>query len=114
MARQALLATIIGIGVWMGVSIGFAVSVPAETGRADELEAPKALKAGGEIIDVDIGHAAPFVTDFDADGLDDLLVGQFGNGQLRMYRNVGTPTKPRYERFEWFRVGGTLGAIPSG
>ncbi len=105
MARNALLAAVVGLGVWIGL---------AGTGRAGDLEPPKALEADGQIIDVDIGHAAPFVADFDADGLDDLLVGQFGNGQLRIYRNVGRPKKPRYKRFEWLRVGGTLASVPSG
>ena len=43
---------------------------------------PVRLEAAGKPIDTEIGHAAPFVCDFDGDGLKDLLVGQFGDGIL--------------------------------
>ncbi len=36
---------------------------------------PVRLEAGGKVIDTDIGRAAPFVGDFDGDGVNDLLVG---------------------------------------
>ena len=55
-------------------------SVGAQT---HEFEKPYRIFADGKAIDTDIGHAAPLVTDFDGDGLDDLLVGQFGDGHLR-------------------------------
>ena len=42
--------------------------------RADELAAPVRLKAGGEWIDTDVGHAAPYFADFDGDGLADLYL----------------------------------------
>ena len=37
-----------------------------------ELAAPGRLEAGGKPIDTDVGHAAPFVGDFDGDGVHDL------------------------------------------
>lgn len=77
-------------------------------------EPPFRASAGGESIDVEIGHAAPLYTDFDGDGVSDLLVGQFGNGRLRIYRNLGTLGAPRFEHFEWFRAGEAFGTIPSG
>jgi hypothetical protein len=68
---------------WVGVSVGLATS--------DELALPVRLEADGRPIDTDVGHAAPFVTDFDGDGVQDLLVGQFGSGLLWFYRNEGAP-----------------------
>src|SRR5918911_2470934 len=64
-------------------------------GPAGELEAPVRLHAAGKPIDTAVGHAAPFVGDFDGDGVKDLLVGQFGDGILWVYRNEGTNDRPR-------------------
>ena len=79
-----------------------------------ELEQPFAVKAGDAPIDVTIGHAAPFFADVDGDGLEDLLVGQFGQGQLRIYKNVGRAGAPAFGEFEWFQAGGDVGKVPSG
>jgi hypothetical protein len=79
-----------------------------------ELEPPVRVLSGGEPIDVDIGHAAPYWYDFDGDGLPDLLVGQFGEGKLRIYRNVGTLKEPRFDGFEWFMAGGDVARVPTG
>src|SRR5438067_2281892 len=40
--------------------------------------APKKVMDGEGALDVDVGHAAPLVVDWDGDGKKDLLVGQFG------------------------------------
>ncbi len=78
---------------------------------AQEFNAPVKLKAGDKIISVDVGHAHPAFADFDGDGLRDLLVGQYGGGQLRIYRNVGTASAPRFDRFSWFQAGGKAGRV---
>ena len=68
----------------------FALGAPAfAQERAPDLAAPVTLTAAGQEIDVDGGHAAPFVHDIDGDGKKDLLVGQFEGGILRVYRNEG-------------------------
>ena len=85
-----------------------------ETAAPGELADPVVLEADGQSIDVEVGHAHPFVADFDGDGVRDLLVGQFGNGKLRIYRNGGTDAEPRFEEFTWFRAGGKLGTVPAG
>jgi hypothetical protein len=79
-----------------------------------ELAAPVRIEAGGEPINVDIGHAAPHYADFDGDKVLDLLVGQFGEGKLRVYRNLGTDAEPKFGDVSWFEAGGELGTVPSG
>lgn len=77
---------------------------------ADLFHPPRKVMAGDKPLDVKrTGHSAPFVGDFDGDGLEDLLVGQFHEGKMRIYRNIGDSQKPKYENFEWFS-----GKVPSG
>ena len=83
-------------------------------GLSPELEPPVRLEAAGKPIDTDIGHAAPFVCDFDGDGLKDLLVGQFGGGILWIYRNEGTNTEPKLAAGVKFKGGAEDGTVPSG
>lgn len=89
------------------------VTAPATAGDG-LFEPPVRLEAAGDLIDTDIGHAAPFIHDIDGDGADDLLVGQFGEGKLRIYRNVGTNDDAKYTAHEWFKADHEYGTVPSG
>ena len=84
------------------------------TDLSNDLEPPVRLEAAGKPIDTDIGHAAPFVCDFDGDGIKDLLVGQFGEGILWIYRNEGTSTQPKLAAGVKFKDGKEDGRVPSG
>ncbi len=94
----------------------------AGTSLGDEKFAAEVrVEAAGAPIDVaGFRGAAPFVGDFDGDGLNDLLVGQDEMGldgqdelgRLRIYRNVGSRKEPRFEDFEWFLVNGKVAEIP--
>lgn len=81
--------------------------------QAQELEAPIRLEAAGGPIDTDVGHAHPFLYDFDHKGKPDLLVGQFGGGKLRIYKNVGTARAPKFGDLRWFEAGGELATVPA-
>ena len=93
--------------------IGMMASI-ATTSAAVELAAPFPVQAGGKPIDVTSGHAAPWVMDFDGDGLTDLVVGQFDDCKLRIYRNKGTKSEAKYDAFGWFRAGTSEVKLPGG
>ena len=79
-----------------------------------ELQQPFRVMAGEQPIDVEVGHAAPFLADVDGDGVKDLLVGQFGEGKLRIYKNIGTKIEPKFDKFTWFKAGAEVGKVPAG
>jgi hypothetical protein len=92
------------------LSVGPPVAAPALAG---DLLPPVRLQAAGKPIDTDFGHAAPFVADFDGDGVRDLLVGQMGDGVLWVYRNDGTNANPRYAAGVLFKDGAADGRVPT-
>jgi hypothetical protein len=100
--------------IFVVVTLALSAAPPAGELAAD-LDGPVQIMADEKPIDVQRdGHSAPFVGDFDGDGVNDLLVGEFQDGRLRIYRNLGTKAQPRFDQYEWFRAGAELGKIPSG
>ena len=99
----------LSVAVLLGAPVGADKTAPKPA-----LAAPAAVLAAGKPIDVDVGHAAPFFADLLGEGKPQLLVGQFGDGKLRVYRNTGTARAPRFDKFEWFQAGGDAGKVPSG
>ena len=97
-----------------GLAALMALPMAVAGDAATELAEPVRLLAGDKPIDVEVGHAAPFLVDFDGDGTRDLLVGQFGGGKLRVFRNLGTNEDARYDQFEWFQAGDAEGKVPGG
>jgi hypothetical protein len=97
---------------WLWAWLG--LLTPAADGASAELAAPVRLEAAGKLIDTEIGHAAPFVGDFDGDKVNDLLVGQFGSGILWIYRNEGTNERPRLAAGVKFKGESEEGRVPTG
>jgi len=88
---------------------------PRPAGLAADLKPPVHVLAGGKPVDVErSAHAAPFVGDIDGDGIPDLLVGQYHDGALRVYRGTGATGERKFSAFEWFRVGGEMARVPEG
>ena len=100
-------------------------------GEPPRFAPPMPIRAGDGPIDVTTGHAAPYLLDFDGDGVRDLLVGEFGAepfvgettgaagpghpwvaGKLRVYVNHGTDREPRYEDFTYVQAGGRDAQVP--
>ncbi len=81
---------------------------------ARELLPPVRIEAAGKPIDTAIGHAAPCMVDFDGDGVKDLLVGQFGDGILWIYHNIGTNEHPKFAAGIKFKEGKKNGQVPTG
>ncbi|MFC1529243.1 hypothetical protein ACFL6R_00830 [Gemmatimonadota bacterium] len=88
---------------------GFCLACTFPVQQTSDLEAPFQVQANGTPIDVDYGHAAPSFVDWDGDGIKDLLVGQFDECKLRIYRNVGTEAAPGFDHYTYFH-----GSVPGG
>lgn len=71
------------------------------------------LDASGKPIDVG-SYAAPLLVDWNGDGLEDLLVGQFDGGRIRFYPSSGAPGEPVFDEFQYLRDGGALLSVPYG
>lgn len=95
---------------------GFAGSVVSAFEKLDsDLQGPVKVVASGRPIDVEReGHAAPFFADFDGDGKRDLLVGQYSEGNVRVYRNLGADDEPAFESFAFVRADDVLASVPYG
>jgi hypothetical protein len=97
---------------WLGAA---AVVAPLSLFAASELGTPFRVEVGGKPLDVDRpGHAAPFVADFDGDGIPDLLVGQFNEGKLRIFRNQGKSGEHKFTTSVFFKAGGADARVPAG
>jgi len=98
------------------LTVAFLLAAPPGADKSaskPELAAPVKVLAAGKPIDVAIGHAAPCLGDLLGEGKPQLLVGQFGEGKLRIYRNVGDKGF-RFDSFDWFQAGGGEGKVPAG
>lgn len=78
-------------------------------------DAPVAIEANGVPINVGYGgNASPFIVDWDGDGAQDLLLGQFNGGKIRFYRNTGTNFAPVFGDSAYLQADGVDIALTSG
>jgi hypothetical protein len=78
------------------------------------LRKPRLVRVDGAPIDVAVGHAAPHMRDWNSDGVSDLLVGQFGKGHLRVYRNSEKKGEPKLGEHVWAKSEKAKLKVPTG
>ena len=77
---------------------------------AADFERPVRLKGGDAFVRVESpGWAAPCLADIDGDGKKDLLVGQFNQGKIKVYKGLGGG---RFAAGEWLKAEGGVAEIP--
>ena len=80
----------------------------------DTLLPPVRVSAGGVIIDVAdcVAHAGPRLEDFDGDGVQDHLVGDFV-GHVHVHLNTGTNASPVWAAGQVMEVNGEVAKLPN-
>ena len=82
--------------------------------QAPQLEGPHNVTlADGSVLDVGgVGHSTPDYADVDGDGIPDLVVGEFKDGAIRIYRNHGSAEAPIFKDFEFLMADGEQAVVP--
>ncbi len=83
------------------------LAVPA-LAQTPVFDAPVAIEANGVPINVGTGgNASPFLVDWNGDGKQDLLLGQYLYGKVRFYANIGSNFAPEFGDFEYLQADGS-------
>lgn len=99
---------------WSGIAAALVFTAGAAASQ-NELEAggfhpPVRVLGGGEPIAVESpGYACPALADVDGDGIADLLVGQFRDGKIRVYRGG---KDGRFAAGQWLMAGEEVAKVP--
>jgi hypothetical protein len=84
-------------------------------GQNPVFEPPVPIQANGVNINVGYGgNASPFLIDWDGDGKQDLLLGQFDLGRIRFYTNTGTHYNPTFGNFAYLQASGSYISLSYG
>ena len=77
---------------------------------AADFESPVLLKAGGAAIRVESpGYAAPCWADLKGDGQMQLLVGQFNQGKIQVFKHLGAE---KFAPCKWLQAEGKVAEVP--
>lgn len=96
---------------------GFAVEDSAPAKKLSlQFDDPVRVHAGGEPIRLESpGYAAPCLFDVDGDGIQDLVVGQFRGGKIRIHRGLAAENGDHGLNFaegKWLEVDGNVAEVP--
>jgi hypothetical protein len=83
----------------------FLVKAPRSLAVAPTLETGVLIQDSGSSLVVQY-CAVPRVVDWNNDGKKDLVIGQYTNGNVRLYLNQGTNTAPVFNGFTLIQSGG--------
>lgn len=76
---------------------------------------PQQMMAADKPVDTErSGHASPFLADFYGNGLPDLIVGEFYSGRMWVYKNVGKPGNPKFDKREPIIASGEHACVEAG
>ena len=90
---------------YLAISMIFLASIARA--QTPVFDAPVAIQANGTPINVGVGgNASPFVVDWNGDGKQDLLLGQYDGGKVRFYANVGLNYDPVFSTFTYLQADG--------
>lgn len=105
-SARKLFRSFVTYAIWSALCVSSLADPP------DIFHKPVRLQAEGKDIDIGgvWGHAGPCLSDVDGDGLTDLVVGDF-SGKFRLFRNVGTPSQPRYAAPQLIMGGDTYAQV---
>jgi hypothetical protein len=78
--------------------------------KSDDFQSPVRLTVGETAIRVESpGYAAPCWADVDGDGKKDLIVGQFKQGKMRVFKNLGAG---KFAEGVWLKAGEKIAEVP--
>ena len=106
------------VTLWAG-SLGTVIAILSPStapGAVLNLGPEQIVLAGGGDLSVP-GYSSPCFTDFNNDGLKDILVGEGGSGfdgKIRVYLNNGSTTAPHFSDFGYARSAGIDLVVPAG
>lgn len=82
-------------------------------GQAPRFSGPTRIESNG--VPIDLGnYTAPVMFDWNGDGKKDMVVGQFSQGQIAFFENVGEDSAPVFAGLDYLRADGEIIRLPSG
>jgi hypothetical protein len=96
----------------MKSALTFILAAPAVS-LAGEFSKPVLVEADGAPIKVEApGYACPSWADWDGDGKEDLLVGQFAKGKIQFFKNEAADGLPKFGKGRMLLTGDKPAEVP--